>query len=169
MKQRNKLTAEEMIEKIMNDDTDFLDDEIEEISTTGAVAGYMTPNAFVPSDKSEEEIMKRALKRTGSGYEPATNKHYNTYKMWETKSLDEATYRQYVKDESMSAVQKVNTAIHQINSRLFEIEKIVRQNIRLKYESGINQEKYWKSTQQKLNKIHERIMKLAIEIQKFGE
>lgn len=164
---RKRLTAEAMIKKIMADDIDFLDDEIAEISTTGGVAGYQTPSAFV--DTTDDEHTTWALDKTKSGYTRPVNKHFNTYKMWEMQSLGEATYRQYAKDETATAHQKVNTAIHEMNSKLFEIEKLVRQNVRLKAESGINKDSYWKSTQHKLGKIRERVMKLAIEIQKFGE
>jgi len=170
---RNKLTAEQMFKKIMENTDDFLNDveadEIEEINTSGAVAGYSTPNAFAPADEDEDQTIARALKQTGSGFTPAKNQHKNTFKMWEMKSLGESTYRQFKKDESMSAHQKVNTSIHQMNSKLFEIEKIVRQNVRLKNESGIGSEQYWKSTQNKLQKIKERVVKLAVEIEKFGE
>ena len=170
-KKRKKLTAEEMIAKIMVDDIDFLDpnaEEVDEMNVTGAIAGYQTPNAFA-KDEDEDDTIKRALKQTGSGYEAAKSDHKNTFKMWEIQSLGEATYRQYKKDESMNAHQKVNTAVHQMNSKLHEIEKIVRQNIRLKNESGIHSDSYWKSTQKKINKIHERMTRLATQMRKLGE
>lgn len=166
---RNKLTAEEMIKKIMEDDTDFIDKEIDEISTTGAVAGYQTPNAFVNPKETEDDIVKKALKKTGSGFTQAVNKHFNTYKMWELKSLGESTYKQYVQDESKTSHAKVNTAIHEVNKKLYEIEKLVRHSVRLKNEAGIAHDSYWKSTQSKLSKVQERLIKLSTEIRKFGE
>lgn len=174
-KNRVRLTAEQMIKKLEENETDFLelekdaDEEIEEMNVTGAVAGYSTPGAFASPKETDDDHLKKALKKTGSGYIAADNSKPNTYKVWEMKSLGEATYRQYVKDEAMTSHGKVNTAIHQMNSKLFEIEKIVRQSVRLKNEAGINKDTYWKSTQAKLGKIRERVMKLAVEIQKFGE
>lgn len=150
------------------DETGVVDD-VNEISTTGGVAGFQTPAAFAHPDETDDDRTKKALKRTGSGYLPAPQYKKNTYKMWEQKLIDESTYRDYRKDTILNPQQKVNTSIHQINSKLFEVEKIIRQNIRLKSEASINRDNYWKSTQNKLKKIHERVLRIATDIQKFGE
>jgi len=73
--------------------------------------------------------------------------------------LQEQTYRQY-KYSDGKPHQKINTAISEINSKLIRVERILTQAQKLKKESGVGTDRYWKSTQNKLKKLRERIYKI---------
>ncbi len=57
--------------------------------------------------------------------------------------------------------------IKEVNSRLFKIERIINQNIKLKTETGIDETKYWKSTRENLQKISEKMHRLSKKLRSF--
>jgi len=121
-------------------------EEVEEISTTAGAPGYETPYAF--SDEDEED--RKKLGET---------KYKNIMK--EIYSLN---YDSYKKDESLNSKQKVNGAISEISKRLFEIERILGRNLKLKKEQGLESTSYWKSTKGKIGKISERMNRIAVKM-----
>ena len=84
------------------------------------------------------------------------------------KVMSEINYRDYKKDESMSAKQKVNNSIKEVNRKLYEIERIIHQNNKLKTEMGVTSENYWKSTRAKFGKISERMVRVGHAMRKLG-
>ena len=79
----------------------------------------------------------------------------------------EASYRDYKRDDSMKAHQKVNNSIKEINRLMWEITKIVNQNSKLKTEMGVHNGQYWKSTQRRFGKISERMLKVARQLKEL--
>ena len=75
--------------------------------------------------------------------------------------LSEAKYRDYKYDQSSTPKQKVNSSISTINSQLIKIERIINQNIKLKQESGSDNNIYWKSTRSKFQRVNERLMRIS--------
>jgi len=146
-------------------------DDLEEANVTANIDGgegpIRTPHAFKNVDGTEEEEEPEHDSIEVFDYKKADVSKQNfesksTYaKMMNQLHLKEASYRDYKRDESMNSKQKVNTAIAEINRLLFEVEKITRQNVRLKTEDGVDNGMYWKGTKQKLSKISERILKIA--------
>ena len=84
------------------------------------------------------------------------------------EQLIEATYKDYKNDDSMKAHQKVNKSIKEINRLMWEVEKIVNQNTKLKTETGVHTGQYWKSTQKRFGKISERMLKVARKLKELG-
>lgn len=127
-------------------------DDIEEANVTANMDGgdgpAKTPNAFGDVDDDTEEQ---------AGY---TKVKESTYKNMMTQ-LHEVSYNDYKRDDSLNSKQKVNIAIKEINRKLFDIERLVNQNVKLKKEMGVDNGQYWKSTKQRLGKISERILKVA--------
>ena len=83
------------------------------------------------------------------------------------KLMNEINYNDYKKDESSTSKQKVNKAIKEVNSKLYKIERIINQNIKLKTETGIDETKYWKSTRENLQKISEKMHRLSKKLRSF--
>ena len=138
--------------------------EVEEASVTGDIAGYQTPNAFVGgTEKDKEEWEKDAVKDTGY---KVVGENVSTFKKI---MLGEVSYKTYKQDPSLSSRQKVNTSIKEINKKLYEIERIVNQAVKLKTEDGVDVGQYWKSTNHRLRKISERLIKISNRARKFGE
>mgnify|MGYP001164189025 CR=1 FL=1 len=166
---------ESYIKKILNE-LEESQDELDEMSVTGNLDGGegppRTPYAFGKGRRKDKEKTKKvATSSTGmSIVKKKPNRIYkgnigeSTYK----KVMSEINYRDYKKDESMSAKQKVNNSIKEVNRKLFEIERIIHQNNKLKTEMGVTSENYWKSTQAKFSKISERMTRIGHAMRKLG-
>jgi hypothetical protein len=126
------------------------EEEIEEISTTGGVAGYNTPKAFGrPED--EKEKAKRMAKSTG-------------YSL-----VGEGTNRyQELRKEDATANQKIGKGIREMRKQIQEIEKFVEWYSKIKTESDLDSSQYWKRTQRHLNVIRERLNKISQKIQNLS-
>ena len=126
--------------------------------------------------KIEEEDLDEANTTADAGgeYDTEYTKGLMGYKvvkestfMKMAKMMNEVNYNDYKKDESSSSKQKVNRAIKEVNSKLFKIERIINQNIKLKTETGIDETKYWKSTRENLQKISEKMHRLSKKLRSF--
>ena len=94
-------------------------------------------------------------------YEKATemmkmmkNKRYN-------ESINEGKYHDYRNDDTLSPKQKIGRSMREIRDSLNELNKLVKMNVRLKNELNVDSRSYWKNTHKALNKISERLVKLA--------
>ena len=72
-----------------------------------------------------------------------------------------------LKNSDESPNQKIGKGIREIRSQLREMEKFVSWYSKIKNENGLNRDKYWKRTNNHLNKIRERLMSLSEKIQKL--
>ena len=133
------------------------EEELEEENVTGGGEAYNTKYAF--GKKVDDETSEK------SGYKKM--KESTFMKMAKLMNLTEANYNDYKKDESATSKQKVNRAIKEVNSKLFKIERIINQNIKLKTETGIDENKYWKSTRENLSKISEKMTTLSEKLRRF--
>ena len=159
---------EEKFEEMESIETLQEDEEIDEANVTGNMDGGAgppkTPNAFSKST-DEDDLDTDHIEVLG--YKKAKKSKMNTESKTMKKLEDrleriiEATYRDYKKDDSMKAHQKVNKSIKEINRMMYEVEKIVNQNTKLKSEMGVSNEQYWQSTQKRFSKISERMLKVA--------
>jgi hypothetical protein len=140
------------------------EEEVDEASVTGDIAGYETPNAFVGDSKEDEdEWEKDSVKSTGY---KVVGENMSTFKKM---MLGEVSYKTYKTDPTLSSKQKVNTSIKEINKKLYEIERAINHAVKLKTEDGVDTGQYWKSTNHRLRKISERLLKISHRTRKFGE
>lgn len=138
------------------------DEDIEEASTTAADPGYMTPHAYTGKKKSLEKRRKKNAEKAGY-------KLVKEMSIFKKMMINEATYKDYKNDQSMTSRKKVNVAIKEVNRKLFEIERIIDQNTKLKTEDGIDSNKYWKSTKVKMHMIGERMVRISNKLKDFGQ
>ena len=82
------------------------------------------------------------------------NKKYN-------ESINEGKYHDYRNDETLSPKQKIGRSMREIRDSLNNLDKLVKMNVRLKNELNVDSRSYWKNTHKALNKISERLVKLA--------
>jgi hypothetical protein len=137
-------------------DMEDLDEANVTANMDGGEGPVKTPNAFSKSGEEDENDNAEVF-----DYKKVEENKSTYAKMMSQLHLQEASYNAYKKDDSMSNKKKVNQAISEINRKLFEVEKIMRQNVRLKTEVGVDNGQYWKGTKKKLGKISERILKIA--------
>ena len=155
----NKI-IEELIEKLSLEE-----EEIDEISTTHPGMAYDTPKAF--KKKDDEDDVEEAWGDNAEVYGYKKVKESVFKRMASHSFLKEASYKDYKRDESMSSKKKVNQAIKEINSKLFVIERLINQNVKLKTEDGVDSTKYWKSTRGNLYKISEKMIRISEKLRKF--
>jgi len=118
--------------------------------------GYPTSEAII--------AIFEALKRKGFLHKSVEYKSPSGY------SIDEAvSYREYKKDESATPSQKVNKSIMEVNRMLAEIERVVAHNLKLKNESGVNSNQFWKSTGVRFSKINERIVRISNRLKELSK
>ena len=160
----------------------FLDEELDEISTTAGVPGYNSPYAFSGGLPKYEKRRKKSA--TAAGYKLAKKKKKPVFygaKYKKTKPLGEAmkhseiiseifglNYPSFKKDDTKNARQKVNGAIKEINKRLFEIERIIGRATKLKKEAGVSKDNYWKSSTPRMRKIAERLVKVSQKLRELS-
>ena len=118
--------------------------ELAEATTTGNIAGYETPYAFTGgSGKGKKKKREIATNSTG----------YNIVK--------EGKYHDYRNDDTLTSKQKIGRSMREVRDSLLHLEGLVKMNIRLKNELNVDSRSYWKNTHKALNKISERLVKLA--------
>ena len=77
------------------------------------------------------------------------------------ESVNEGKYHDYKNDESLTAKQKIGYSMREVRDKLTELDKLVKMNVRLKNEIGVDSTSYWKRTHTAMKKISERLVKLA--------
>ena len=77
------------------------------------------------------------------------------------ESLNEGKYHDYRNDESLTAKQKIGYSMKEVRDKLTELDSLVKMNVRLKNEVGVDSTSYWKRTHVAMKKISERLVKLA--------
>ena len=141
------------------------EDEIDEVSDSGAVAPIATPYAFGQADDDTIEVY---------GYKKVPKKKMNTKdesvfsKISKELYINEVSYKEYKEYPGMTSKKKINTAIQECNTALYQIERFLKQNRKLREEEGLGNDSYWKSTAIKLVKMDERLRNLRQEIKNFG-
>ncbi len=122
---------------------------IREMNVTGNVDGYQTPFAF---GKPENEKKKGKRLADLTGYSVVN----------ENRWLE-------LKKEASPAHAKIGKGISNINKQLAEMERFLNWYGKIKNESGVSNEHFWKRTNSNIYKIKERLIKLEQQIRKIGE
>tara|TARA_Y100000768_G_C23861899_1_gene626117 strand:- start:54 stop:554 length:501 start_codon:yes stop_codon:yes gene_type:complete len=163
---QDKIDIDELVEL-------FLEDELDEISTTAGLPGYNSPYAFTGRKPKYEKMRKKIAK--AAGYTLAKKKKKNKKPLGEAMKHSEIiseifglNYPSFKKDETKNARQKVNGAIKEINKRLFEIERIIGRATKLKKEAGVSKDNYWKSSTPRMRKIAERLLKVSNKLRELS-
>ena len=161
-------------------------DEMNEMSTTGMVAGYDTPKAFSPQDGDGKESFDAKTKDNAEqfGYKMAPKKkrrhsiskeqYANSFSKTESaykqamKQLHEASYKEYKGDKSRTTSEKINNSIKELNQALLRVERAVGHALRLKTEMAVDQRSLWRSSHSRLVKIGERLNRIGKKINELG-
>lgn len=132
-----------------------IDEMLQEITTTGNVAGYLTPYAFAGDEKSHRERTARIAKSIGYSLTPKGKKDSHV------DNLNENKYYEYKNDQTALPHQKIGKAISEMNRQMKVMERVLHFNNRLKNEYGISNETLWKRTQNQMTKLEGRLIEMA--------
>jgi hypothetical protein len=134
---------------------EFEDKESNEASTTGGVPGFQTPASFAKRGKWKNKNAK---------YETVQEAMDRKY-----ERLIES-YRQFSRgDKKMTPENKVKRTIQEVSKKLKEIETLVKHTSKLKEDSGMSRVEYGPRTEKALNKISEKLIKIAERVRAIGE
>ena len=122
-------------------------------------------SVIVDAGSKGEAIMKvaKALKGGRKGIVSVNRVNTSKAKQVDKKleNVTEGKYHDYRNDESLSPKQKIGYSMREVRDKLSELDKIVKMNVRLKNEVGVDSTTYWKNTHNAMKKISERLVKLA--------
>ena len=122
-------------------------------------------SVIVDASGKAEAIMKvaKALKKGRKGVISANRVGVSKAKQVSQKleNVNEGKYHDYRNDESLTAKQKIGYSMREVRDKLNELDKLVKMNVRLKNEIGVDSTSYWKRTHTAMKKISERLVKLA--------
>ena len=116
--------------------------------------GYNTPNAFKKSDGTDEDDT------TEDSFVDKINQSTGYKRVNENRWLE-------LKREESTPTQKLGKGISNIKKQLSEIETFLNWYSKLKKESGLSSDQYWKRTQKNLFRIRERLNNIATSITKL--
>jgi hypothetical protein len=166
------------------------EEELEEMSVTGGIAGYDTPAAFSKPGQTAKKN-KRLAKATGGtvvntlsemesdyalGHIPVSKDEFLPMKKVAAKDVDGGTIARIsgmeltenrwlaIKNEDGSPKAKMSKGITSIKQQLGEVEKFVNWYSKIKNENGVKRDDYYKRTNKSLHKIKERLMNLSEKI-----
>ena len=150
------MTNEEKLKEIVRQ---IIEEELNEMTTTGNVAGYNIPMAFQGNNQKNKARKKGIATQLGMQLTPRGKQDMER----PADKLNEGKmrYHEYKKDESASPTKKIAKAISEVNKNLEEVDRILRMNSRLQHESGISSESLYRRTQQGLLKLEARLLHLA--------
>ena len=122
-------------------------------------------SVIVDASGQGEAMMKvaKALKKGRKGVISVNRVGVSQAKQVDKKleSVTEGHYHNYRNDDSMTPKQKIGYSMREVRDKLNELDKLVKMNVRLKNEVGVNSTSYWKNTHTAMKKISERLVKLA--------
>ena len=132
------------IDKLREMIRELIKKEVDEATTTGNIAGYETPNAFT-GGPGKGKKKKKEISTNSTGY----------------NVVKEGRYHNYRNDDTLTPKQKIGRSMREVRDSLLNLEGLVKMNVRLKNELNVDSRSYWKNTHKALNKISERLVKLA--------
>ena len=122
-------------------------------------------SVLVDASGKGEAVMKvaKALKGGRKGIISVNRVGVSQAKQVDQKieNVTEGKYHDYRNDESLTPKQKIGMSMREVRDKLNELDKLVKMNVRFKNEVGVDSTSYWKNTHRAMNKISERLIKLA--------
>lgn len=145
---------------------------IDEMTATGAVAGYQTPNAFGKNPKKKKDTERSMPGGTVVGDIDTDNTTVGENEsMMIRRSLEEgrSRYRNFKESDLMRNHAKVSYGINQAKKMLREVEYLLNICERLKTECDIPTNNLWKRTKPDMTEIHKRLKEIAKRIHRMGK
>jgi hypothetical protein len=142
---------------------------LNEISTTGNVAGYLTPYAFVGDKHGNTNRIKQMAKSIGYSLtkrgaedtKPGDKLQERFAAIQEGVKTLQENYYSYRNDATRQPHQKIGQAMSELNRQLKLVERALKMNSRLKKESGLSNDKLWKRTTTQMVKLEGKLTELA--------
>jgi len=146
---------EELIQEVEN--------ELDEMSTTGNVAGYNTPAAFSDGGRKDKKRKKKIATQFGYKIVGKMDEELN-----EAKSKRPVNrWLELKNDETMHPHKKMAMGLKELKYQLRETEKFFNWYNKIKTMNELDSNNYWKRTNKHIYKIKERLINIARTIQEI--
>ncbi len=161
------------------------EEEIEEVSQTGAVAGYQTPYAFAgKKQKTNHDKMRKNAEQLGykvvgdlpdadEVYDPSNPIYEHFVERTHTKVLKalnegrRGCYHDFRDNGGKQPHQTIGNSLMLVRKQLSEIEKTIDMNLRLKTEAGVQSGNYWLRSHRAIRKIEEKLVRILHKMKSF--
>ena len=137
-----------------------MDEELDEITTTANIDGFLTPYAFL-NKKSKKDKEKRKKTATMMGYTIVGEgrRPKRPVNRWlELKN-----------DETRTPNQKLALGLQELKYQLAEVEMFFRWYNKIRSMNELNKDKYWKRTNTHIYKIKERLINIVNSIKELDQ
>ena len=137
-----------------------MDEELDEITTTANIDGFVTPYAFL-NKKSKKDKEKRKKTATMMGYTIVGEgrRPKRPVNRWlELKN-----------DETRTPNQKLALGLKELKYQLAEVEMFFRWYNKIRSMNELNKDKYWKRTNTHIYKIKERLINIVNSIKELDQ
>ncbi len=136
--------------------------KMKEGSTTANAPGFLSVKAF-SSDPDSEGTQNIDVTDDQYAYSiKAPKEKINFVK------LHELNYKEFKEDQSATQSQKINSRILEANRTLREISRALNHSLKLKQESTADSVKYWKKTNEAIDKIRQRVAEINFKAGKLA-
>ena len=154
-----KQIIRELVEEVMN-----------EMTATGAVAGYMTPAAF-RGKKSKKKSAEKSMpggKVVGKEDTDDTTVGEGEEVLVRRDVMEgRSRYRNFKESDMMRNEAKINLAVQEAKKMLGEVEYLLDISERLKSECGFSNDNLYKRTVPNIIKINERLKSIARRLERL--
>lgn len=153
---------------------ELVEEILDEMTSTGAVGGYMTPAAF-RGHKSKKKTAERSMpggKVVGKEDTDDTTVGEGE-RLTVRRDVDimegRSRYRNFKESDMMKNHAKISYGINQAKKMLGEVEYLVGLCEKLKTECGYSTQNLWARTQPDMKEIHARLKEIAKKINRMGK
>ena len=153
---------------------ELVEEVLDEMTSTGAVGGYMTPAAFC-GHKSKKKTAERSMpggKVVGKEDTDDTTVGEGE-RLTVRRDVDimegRSRYRNFKESDMMKNHAKISYGINQAKKMLGEVEYLVELCEKLKTECGYSTQNLWARTQPDMKEIHARLKEIAKKINRMGK
>jgi len=124
---------------------------LDEMSTTGNVAGYLTPFAFSGNKSKNKKLIKKIAQK--AGWKLVKN----------VQNLDEAVskYNTFKNNQENTSRQKIGLSVREAKKAIKQIDDQLKILTRYKNEFKYNTNHYWKRTLKDIYKIEGKLVKIS--------
>lgn len=89
--------------------------------------------------------------------------------IYESKTINEISYRAFKKTTEASPSQKINNSMREIKFLMREIESTIHNALKLKEEMGVKSGNYWKRTGQYLSLVSEKLNRISNNLKELSQ
>ena len=134
--------------------------ELDEITTSASVGGYLTPHAFSGKSLINRKKIKAVAEKLGW---KLTKRGKEALNRKVDEIINEGTSKYYLfrNDQEKTARQKIGLSIREAKKLLGRVDAQLKILSRYKNEFGYSSSSYWKRTLKDIYKIEERLVKIS--------